>query len=67
MGHEAPKAKRILEINPDHAVIRKMSGLDAESKKLWCELLHKQALLNEGSPLPDPAQFSKLLTQLMLG
>jgi molecular chaperone HtpG len=31
----------------------------------WIELLYDQALLIEGSPLPDPARFSKRLVALM--
>jgi HSP90 family molecular chaperone len=31
------------------------------------ELLHGQALLAEGSPLPDPAKFAKLLSRMMVG
>ena len=31
------------------------------------ELLYDQALVAEGSPVPDPGRFGKLLTNLMLG
>ena len=33
----------------------------------YCELLYAQALLAEGSPLPDAARFAKLLSKLMIG
>ncbi|HEY8272428.1 MAG TPA: molecular chaperone HtpG [Pseudobdellovibrionaceae bacterium] len=59
--------KRILEINPKHAVIEKMLSLSSDQQKLWTEVLYSQALLNEGSNLPDPKRFSKHLAELMLG
>jgi len=60
-------AKRILEINPKHPVIEKMLGLSGDQQKLWTEVLYSQALLNEGSNIPDPKRFSKQLADLMLG
>lgn len=66
MGHESPKTMRTLEINPDHPVIAKMSALPDDRKKLWADILYKQALLNEGSSIPDPAAFSKQISELMV-
>lgn len=67
---DVPDAKRILEINPEHALVgqlRKLHLVDPQSAKLvdWIELLFDQALLAEGSPLEDPARFARRLTQLM--
>ncbi|WP_413287586.1 molecular chaperone HtpG [Bdellovibrio sp. HCB337] len=59
-------AKRIFEINPKHPVIEKMMSLSADQQKLWTEVLYSQALLNEGSSIPDPKKFSKQLAELML-
>lgn len=71
MGQDAiggiPKAKRILEINPSHPVFEKMLTTSPEKKKIWSEILYSQALLSEGSPLPDPAKFSKQVADLMMG
>lgn len=66
MGHEMPKAKRILEINPKHPIFEKMLGFNDERKNDWAEILYNQALLNEGSPLKDPSKFSKQISDLML-
>lgn len=66
MGQQMPKAKRILEINPDHAVFEKMLTLSEDRKKLWAELLYNQALLNEGSTIQNPSRFSKLISELMV-
>lgn len=60
------KAKRIFEINPKHPVIEKMMSLTSDQQKLWTEVLYSQALLNEGSSIPDPKKFSKQLAELML-
>jgi len=67
---DVPEAKRILEINPEHALVsqlRKLYMVDPQSAKLvdWVELLFDQALLAEGSPVEDPARFARRLTQLM--
>ena len=67
---DVAESKRILEINPEHALIaqlRKLHIVEPNSPKLvdWVELLFDQALLAEGSPLDDPARFARRLTQLM--
>jgi HSP90 family molecular chaperone len=43
-----------------------MNGLSGDELKDAVELLYAQALIAEGSAVPDPARFTKLLTQLML-
>jgi molecular chaperone HtpG len=67
---DLPEQKRILEINPSHPLIERLNSelsKSPESAQLseWIELLFDQALLVEGSPLPDPARFSKRLVALM--
>jgi molecular chaperone HtpG len=66
MGQDMPKSKRILEINPNHPIFNKMLAFSEEKKSSWTELLYNQALLNEGSPIKDPAKFSKQITELMV-
>jgi molecular chaperone HtpG len=70
-GQPVPEAKRVLELNPHHALIERLRDLaasDATFKRFsdYCELLYGQALLAEGSPLPDPARFARLVTELMV-
>jgi molecular chaperone HtpG len=65
-----PESKRILEVNPAHPVIQNLKRAheaDAESSTVadWMALLYDQALIAEGSPLPDPGAFSRRLSQLM--
>ncbi|MET0385570.1 MAG: molecular chaperone HtpG [Polyangiales bacterium] len=67
---DLPEQKRILELNPAHPLILRMNtefGAHPDSAQLsdWIELLFDQALLVEGSPLPDPTRFSKRLVALM--
>ena len=64
-GHDVPQQKRILELNADHAVVKKLAGLDDAQFADWSALLYDQALLAEGSLPSDPAAFSRRLTALM--
>ena len=66
MGQDAPRVKRILELNPNHPLV---SGLrsaheersDDPALPETAELLYGTALLAEGGDLDDPARFAKLL------
>ena len=67
---DLPAQKRILELNPNHPLIAQLKSefaRDAESPQLreWVELLYDQALLTEGSPLPDPVRFAARVATLM--
>lgn len=70
MDKNAPNVKRILELNPEHPLISAMHKLQEkspESPKLseFAEMLYDQALLAEGSPIPDPTLFAKRTAALM--
>ena len=67
MNKDTPKEKRILELNGSHPLVEKIKGLEGDQLKDAVELLYSQALIAEGSPVPDPARFGRLLTSLMLG
>ncbi|MBM4062450.1 MAG: molecular chaperone HtpG [Planctomycetes bacterium] len=65
-GHALPDKKRILELNPDHAVVKKLLAMDDEAQLAdWAALLHDQALLAEGALPPDPAAFGRRVAALM--
>ena len=66
MSQEVPHEKRTLEINASHPLVAKMKGLAGDELKDAVDLLYDQALIAEGSAIPDPARFTKLLTALML-
>ena len=70
MGQVVPETKRNLELNPDHALMGKLKSLveagDAQDTlDEYAALLFDQALLTEGTPLPDPAAFAKRVSNLM--
>jgi molecular chaperone HtpG len=59
-------SKRILEINPQHPLFERMLGLTSDEQTKWGEILYGQALLTEGSTLPDPVKFSRQVADLMI-
>jgi len=66
----APKATRILEINPDHRIFTKLNEIYAtnpESEKLknFAQVLYNQALLMEGIAPKDPVKFASMISEFM--
>ncbi|MFB4423488.1 molecular chaperone HtpG [Streptomyces sp. QL37] len=70
MGQEVPQIKRILELNPSHALISglnkayaEQSGEEGTRTELaeTAELVHGLALLSDGGELSDPSRFSRLM------
>lgn len=63
------QAKLVLELNPEHPVFEKLSGLnqetDSEKIQKYAKLLYNQALLMENMPIENPAEFSSLICELM--
>jgi molecular chaperone HtpG len=71
-GHELPASKRVLEVNPEHPLIKgisKLHGVDANSPRVAeaGEVLLGQALIREGQAPPDPARFATLVSTLLEG
>ncbi|NBP95649.1 MAG: molecular chaperone HtpG [Gammaproteobacteria bacterium] len=64
MGQSAPEAKPILEINPDHPLIRQLEPSHAQLEE-WTRVLFDQAALSEGAPLPEPAAYVQRVNQLL--
>lgn len=62
---QSPKVKRILELNLKHPLFEAMVSKTEAEQKTWAEILYNQALLNEGSELPDPGKFTKQISDLM--
>jgi molecular chaperone HtpG len=66
-----PKQRRILELNPHHVIFVKLQerfqkNKERETIEEYAELLLGYALLAEGSEIPDPAKFNRLVVKLML-
>lgn len=64
-GQDAPKMQPILEVNPEHPLVKQLHADDAHFSD-WCHLLFDQAMLAEGGSLEDPASFVKLTNTLLL-
>jgi len=64
-GQQAPEFHPILEVNPEHALVKQLSIEHADFGD-WCHLLFDQALLAEGGALEDPASFVKRTNALLL-
>ncbi len=67
---DAPKQKRIMELNPTHPILAKMQDQFAKDKEAavlgdYAELLLGYGLLAEGSDLHDPVKFTQLVATLM--
>ena len=70
MNQEIPRTKRILELNPTHPLTEALNArceAGEEGLDRFARVLYDQALLTEGSPIPDPAAFAKNVTELLLG
>lgn len=63
-------SKRIIEINPRHALIRRLAekvkadGVEGEFEEA-AKLLLDQALIIEGEPIADPAAFSRRMAEFI--
>jgi molecular chaperone HtpG len=66
-GQKTPTVVPILEINPHHALVRRLQAEPDERLPDWASLLFDQALLAEGAQLEDPAAFVRRMNGLMLG
>jgi len=66
MGQEVPESAPILEINPDHEIVKSLNGCSDDSMiedVSW--LLLDQAKMSEGIEIKDPVSFTKRLNRIM--
>ncbi len=69
-GQPMPTAKRILEVNMDHPVIEKIKGIyetnsDSTDLKDFVSVIYDIAVISEGGKLDSPAEFSRLVGNIM--
>ena len=65
-GQYAPKAEPILELNPDHGLVKKLHDItDDDLFEDYTHLLFEQAQLAAGEPLADAAGFVKRVNKLL--
>ena len=63
---DLPEVKPILELNPNHELVRKLQALEeGELLNDASHLLLEQALIQEGAELKNPAEFSRRLTRVL--
>ena len=64
-GQYVPKAQPVLELNPDHSLVKKLDDLGDEALEDWAMLLFEQAALAAGNQLEDSAEFVKRVNRLL--
>ena len=68
MGQEVPEEKRVMEINPDNALIKKIAD-ESEKENFnaedWSHLLMGLASIADGEPVPDGQLFTNLVSKLL--
>ena len=68
-GDKDMKAKKILEINPQHELFQAIERIytnTPESIEDYANLLYNQALLIEGLPIKDPVDFSNKMVKVLI-
>ena len=67
-GGESFHAERVLELNAEHPIFKKLCALQAEgSDKVgaYADILYTQALLIEGMPVDDPVAYANMVCSLL--
>ena len=64
-GQAAPASQPILEVNPSHALVKKLESDEAHFADL-AHLLFDQAVLAEGGALDNPAEHVQRVTRLLV-
>ena len=68
MGQEVPEEKKVMEVNPNHPLIKKIA---ADAKKgdadvaEWGNVLMGLASIADGEPVPDGQRFTKILSRIL--
>lgn len=66
-GQDFSLSKPILELNPEHALVKKLKLVEDEHQfSDWSHVLLDQAILAEGGQLTDPASFVSRLNQFLI-
>ena len=65
-GQSAPASRPVLEVNPEHALVRRLSDTtDPAAFDDLAHILHDQALLAEGGQLEDPADYVRRVNAVL--
>jgi molecular chaperone HtpG len=67
-GQSVPDKRRVLELNPDHAVVQRLAALceqGGEPFERAVELVHGLAAISDGQAPSDPRRFARALSELL--
>jgi molecular chaperone HtpG len=67
-GQDAPKAQPVLEVNAEHALVKRLAEGDMAQQRFddLAHILFDQAVLAEGGQLEDPAAYVKRVNTLLV-
>ncbi len=66
-GQKLPESRPIFEINPEHALIKRLHSITDDARfSEWILVLFEQAVLAEGGQLDNPADFVSRMNQLLI-
>jgi molecular chaperone HtpG len=67
-GQEVPDSKPILELNMEHLLVERLSGEGDDGRfGELANIVLDHALLAEGTPLPNPAEYVQRMNHFLLG
>ncbi len=67
-GQDVPEVKPILEINPEHELVKRLARMRSKDKVAdFADILFDQAVLAEGALPEDPAGFVRKVNALLAG
>ena len=67
-GGQSVHAERVLELNAEHPIFKKLCALQAEGSdkvSTYADILYTQALLIEGMPVDDPVAYANAVCNLL--
>lgn len=68
MGQEVPEEKRVLELNPNHPLIKKIAAKTSDETVdmgEWGTVLMGLASISDGEPITDGKKFTELVSKLL--
>lgn len=66
-GQSLPESKPILEVNPDHVLIKRLHSIEDDVKfEQYAFVLFEQAVIAEGGQLDNPVDFVRRVNELLV-
>ncbi len=66
-GQKMPQETWILELNPEHELVKKAAEQEGEAFNRYAKLIFGEALLSDAGSLKDPRSYVNLVNDLILG